>query len=396
MQRLDAYSCQLIDAVAAGSQGPVCVAVSGGSDSLSLLNLAEAWAEQSGGDLLVLTIDHGLRPEAAKEARWVADLARDRGLAAEILTWSPDRRSQNAARRARHILLAEAARKAGAGAVLLGHTLTDVVETLLMRLSRPVRLAGAVGPQPVSVSPVWPEGRGIMLARPLLSSRREELVADLEASGQDWISDPSNEADYYERVRVRRLLAALDGAQLERIGFDAMRLRAFEDLQLSRLLTGVVRTDPSGLIEVALGRVEAAPAVWARFLDMLLQAASGSSHGAPAQSLSSLTETISSGGPESRVTLGGAWMQRRGDHLLIGRDPGEARKAWSDGVWDGRYQRLDIDDRADASETTALPFLVRDSAPAEAAEEIISARLARWSQALRLSAQFSAAMVQDV
>lgn len=396
MQRLDAYSCQLIDAVAAGSQGPVCVAVSGGSDSLSLLNLAEAWAEQSGGDLLVLTIDHGLRPEAAKEARWVADLARDRGLAAEILTWSPDRRSQNAARRARHILLAEAARKAGAGAVLLGHTLTDVVETLLMRLSRPVRLAGAVGPQPVSVSPVWPEGRGIMLARPLLSSRREELVADLEASGQDWISDPSNEADYYERVRVRRLLAALDGAQLERIGFDAMRLRAFEDLQLSRLLTGVVRTDPSGLIEVALGRVEAVPAVWARFLDMLLQAASGSSHGAQAQSLSVLAEAIFFGGPESRVTLGGAWVQRRGDHLLIGRDPGEARKAWTGGIWDGRYQRPKTDEGAEASETTALPFLVRESAPSEAAEEIISARLAQWSRALRLSAQFSAAMVQAV
>ena len=396
MQRLNAYSCQLIDAVAAGSQGPVCVAVSGGSDSLSLLNLAGTWAEKRGRDLLVLTIDHGLRPEAAKEARWVADLARARGIAAEMLKWSPDKRSQNAARKARHLLLAEAARKAGAGAVLLGHTLTDVVETLLMRLSRPVRLAGAVGPQPVSVSPVWPEGRGIMLARPLLSSRREELVAGLEASGQDWISDPSNEADYYERVRVRKLLTALNSARLERISFDAMRLRAVEDLQLSRLLTGAVRTDPSGLIEVELGRVEAAPAVSARFLDMLLQAASGSSHGAPAQSLSALVETIVSGGPESRLTLGGAWVQRRGDYLLIGRDPGEARRAWNDRIWDGRYQRLDIDDRADASETTALPFLVRDSAPDEAAEEIIAARLAQWSRALRLSAQFSAAMVQEV
>lgn len=396
MQRLDAFSCQLLDTVAAGSQGTVCVAVSGGSDSLSLLDLAGAWAEQSGRDLLVLTIDHGLRPEAAEEAHWVADLARDRGINAKILTWSPDKHGQNAARKARHILLAEAARKAGSGCVLLGHTLTDVMETLLMRLSRPVRLAGAVGPQPVSVSPVWPEGRGIMLARPLLISRREDLVADLKASGQGWISDPSNDADYYERVRVRRLLAVLDGAQLERIGFDAMRFRAIEDLQLSQLLTGAVRIDPSGLIEVELRRVEAAPAVCARFLDVLLQAASGSSHGAPAQSLSALAEAILSGGPESRVTLGGAWIQRRGDILLIGRDPGEARKTWSDGIWDGRYQRLDTDKRVEASETAALPFLVRDSGPDEAAEEIVSGRLAQWSQALRLSAQFSAAMVHDV
>ena len=396
MQRLDAFSHQLLDTVAAGSRGPVCVAVSGGSDSLSLLNLAEAWADKSGRELLVLTVDHGLRPEAAAEACWVADLARDRGIAAEILTWSPEKRSQNAARKARHILLAEAARKAGAGVVLLGHTLTDVMETLLMRLSRPARLAGAVGPQPVSVSPVWPEGRGIILARPLLSSRRKDLVGDLEASGQDWISDPSNDADYYERVRVRRLAKALDGARLERVCFDAMRLRAVEDLQLSQLLTGAVRTEPSGLIKVELGRAEAAPAVWTRFLDMLLQAASGSSHGAPAQSLSALVETIDSGGPESRVTLGGAWVQRRGDHLLIGRDPGEARKAWSDGVWDGRYQRPVMGGRAEALEAKALPFLVRDSAPDEAAEEIISNRLSQWSLALRLSAQLSAAMLRDV
>ena len=95
-------------------------------------------------------------------------------------------------------------------------------------------------------------------------------------------------------------------------------------------------------------------------------------------------------------TLGGAWVQRRGDHLLIGRDPGEARRAWSDGIWDGRYQRPKTDERAEASEATKLPFLVRDSAPVEAAEEIISDRLAQWSQALRLSAQFGAAMVQDV
>ncbi|HIG22420.1 MAG TPA: tRNA lysidine(34) synthetase TilS [Henriciella marina] len=396
MQRLDAFSCQLIDAVAAGSQGPVCVAVSGGSDSLSLLNLSQAWAEKSGRDLLVLTIDHGLRPEAAEEARWVADLARDRGVAAEILTWSPEKRSQNAARKARHALLAEAARAAGSGTVLIGHTLTDVVETLLMRLSRPVRLAGAVGPQPVSVSPVWPEGRGIILARPLLSSRRADLVADLEAKGQSWISDPGNEADYYERVRVRRLVAALDGARLKRICFDAMRIRAVEDLQLSQLLIETVHTDPGGLIEVDIGRVDAAPGVRGRFLDVLLQAASGTSHGAAAQSVTDLAEMTFSGGPRSRVTLGGAWVQRRGNQLLVGRDPGEARKAWADGIWDGRYQRLRMSETLEPVERMALPFLVRQSAPGEPAEEIISARLAQWSRALRLGAQFSAAMVQNV
>lgn len=395
MQRLDAFSCQLLDTVAAGSQGPVCVAVSGGSDSLSLLNLAEAWAGESGRKLLVLTIDHGLRPEAAEEARWVAHLARDRGIATEILKWSPDKRSQNAARKARHILLAKAVREAGSGTLLLGHTMTDVMETLLMRLTRPVRLAGAVGPQPVSASPMWPQGRGIMLARPLINLRREDLAANLRGRGQTWINDPSNDADYYERVRIRKLLNVLDLARLERIAFDAMRLRAMEDLQLSRLLADRVHVDHTGLIEADVQHVEASAAVRTRFLDIMLQAASGTSHGAAAPSVAALAESINSGGPARRVTLGGAWIQRRAASLLFGRDPGEAQKAWSGNIWDGRYVRGETEEGVTVKGSD-LPFLVRDSAPVEVAREIISDRLAQWSRALRLSAQLSAAMLQDV
>ncbi|WP_182482217.1 tRNA lysidine(34) synthetase TilS [Henriciella barbarensis] len=395
MQRLDHHNHQLLDAVTAGSKGPVCVAVSGGSDSLSLLNLAEAWTEKSRRELLVLTIDHGLRPEAADEACWVADLARSRGIRVEILTWSPDKRSQNAARQARHSLLAEAARRAGASVVLLGHTLTDVVETLLMRLMRPARLAGAVGPQPVSVSPVWPQGRGIMLARPLLNLRREDLATDLRGQGQSWINDPSNDADYYERGRIRKLVNALDPARLERICFDAMRLRAIEDLQLSRFLTNRVRVDQSGLIEANVQHIEASPAVRARFLDILLQAASGASQGAAAPSVSALAETVFDDGPKSRVTLGGAWVQRRGNSLLMGRDPGEARKGWTGGVWDGRYVGRGAVADIPVLQASDLPFLVRDSAPDEPAREIISDRLVHWSRALMLSARFSAVMTLD-
>lgn len=371
------------------------MAVSGGSDSLSLLDHAEAWAEETGRTLLVLTIDHGLRPEAADEACWVADLARSRGIGVEILTWSPDKRSQNAARQARHALLAEAARRAGASVVLLGHTLTDVVETLLMRLMRPARLAGAVGPQPVSVSPVWPQGRGIMLVRPLIDHRREDLAADLRGRGQSWINDPSNDGDYYERGRIRQLANALDLARLERVCFDAMRLRAAEDFQISRLLTDRVCVDQSGLIEADVQHIEASPAVRARFLDILLQAAAGTSQGAAAPSLAALAETVFSDGPASRMTLGGAWVQRRGGSLMMGRDPGEARKGWTGGVWDGRYVRGGAFENTPVLQTSDLPFLVRGSAPDEAAREIISDRLVHRSQALMLSARFSAAMTID-
>ena len=369
--------------MAAGRAGPVAIGVSGGSDSTALLHLADRWVRQANRELLILSVDHGLRPEATDEVRYVVETARSMGHAAQRLTWKPDKASQQAARKARHGLIARAAREAGAELVLLGHTRTDLEETLLMRLARPTTLVGAVGPQAMSVSPVWPEGRGLLLGRPLLGISRETLRDWLRAQRIRWIDDPSNEAEVYERVRLRKLIARLGPDRLHRITADAIRLRAAEDADLASHLDQI-RVDRSGLIEMQ--HLPPTPRLQYRLLSLLLQVAAGSDRPGDAKALEAACRDIASGGPTSRLTLGGAWLQRRSGSLLIGRDPGEVCARWQGTVWDGRYEYA-----PGTSPPDEAPFLVRHAVPAGADwREILSARLRHWKEALALGAAYSA------
>src|SRR6187200_2869935 len=123
------------------------LAVSGGPDSVALMWLAARWRRglARGPQLTVVTVDHGLRPEAAREAREVKRLAAELGLAHRTLRWrgaKPNTGLPAAAREARYRLLAQAARAVGASHVLTAHTRDDQAETLLMRLLRGSGLAG--------------------------------------------------------------------------------------------------------------------------------------------------------------------------------------------------------------------------------------------------------------
>src|SRR5438552_631797 len=117
------------------------LAVSGGPDSLSLMWLMARWRRSlaRGPRLVAVTVDHGLRKEAAREARDVKRLARTLDLEHRTMRWrgtKPKTGLPAAARAARYQLLAQAARACGASHVLTAHTKDDQAETLLMRLLR--------------------------------------------------------------------------------------------------------------------------------------------------------------------------------------------------------------------------------------------------------------------
>jgi tRNA(Ile)-lysidine synthase len=183
------------------------VAVSGGGDSTALLVIAARWAHARGHAISAATVDHGLRAGSAAEAAGVAALCTRLGIPHETLRAGNLRDAGGnlaaAARDARFALLGGWARARVLSAVLLGHTMDDQAETVLMRLARG---SGAEG---LSAMQAVLERAGVVWLRPLLGARRAALREVLRAEGISWAEDPTNEDTQYDRVKARQALAAL-------------------------------------------------------------------------------------------------------------------------------------------------------------------------------------------
>jgi tRNA(Ile)-lysidine synthase len=210
------------------------LAVSGGPDSTALLWLAARWRRtlKNGPRVVAATVDHRLREESAREAREVKRLASALGIVHRTLVWRGDKPATGipaAARTARYALLAEAARRAGASAVVTAHTLDDQAETVLMRLSRGSGIGGLGGMAQAS------QREGVALLRPFLEIPKDRLVATLRRAKIGFASDPTNHDIAYARPRLRELMPALaaEGADARNLARLAARLaRANAALEL--------------------------------------------------------------------------------------------------------------------------------------------------------------------
>lgn len=206
------------------------LAVSGGPDSVALMWLAARWrkALKRGPDLLAVTVDHGLRPEAAREARDVKDLAKALDLPHRTLRWTGDKPQSGvpaAARQARYLLLAKAARAAGASHVFTAHTRDDQAETVLMRMARGSGITGLAAMARQS------ERHGVVLARPFLDIPKSRLIATLNRAKIGFADDPTNRDVSFTRPRLRALMPALaeegcDSRNLARLASRLARANA--------------------------------------------------------------------------------------------------------------------------------------------------------------------------
>lgn len=191
----------------------VIVACSGGADSVALLVLLARLAPEFGYRLSILTVDHGIRPEdeSAGDARFVESLASglEPPVPCEIVELGRGAVEREAARRGRGIeeaaralryrAIDERASALGAPYVFLGHTRTDQLETLLMRV-----LQGSVSATGIAAR----RGR---IVRPLLGVSRAEIVAFLEGAGVPWREDRTNADTRFLRNRIRHhLVPTLD------------------------------------------------------------------------------------------------------------------------------------------------------------------------------------------
>ncbi|MCJ2033632.1 tRNA lysidine(34) synthetase TilS [Methylobacterium sp. J-068] len=246
----------------AGERGRVLLAVSGGPDSTALLAAAAAIGTADTIAVAVATVDHGLRPESAAEARAVADLSARLGLPHRTLAWTgpkPARGLQAAARTARYDLLAAHASRIGARLLLTGHTRDDQAETVLMRLIAGSGPAGLAGMRAERVLP-----GGLRLARPFLTLPKADLVAYCEARGLGFTRDPSNHDDRFARARLRALMPVLAGEGLsatrlcrlaERCARDTAALEAAAEAAFA----GAERPSPEGSIRLNGQTLKALP-----------------------------------------------------------------------------------------------------------------------------------------
>jgi tRNA(Ile)-lysidine synthase len=212
----------------------IVLAVSGGPDSIALMWLMARWRRSfaSGPRLLAVTIDHGLRPEAAREARDVKRLAQELELPHRTMRWSGDKPKTGvpaAARMARYRLLAQAARNFGATHVLTAHTRDDQAETLLMRLLRGSGIAG------LSAMARESAREDLLLVRPLLDVPKSRLIATLDKAKIGFADDPTNRDTALTRPRLRQLLPLLaaeggDARGLARLASRLARANAAVDV----------------------------------------------------------------------------------------------------------------------------------------------------------------------
>ncbi len=270
------------------------LAVSGGPDSTALLVLAARWAKRAkrAPKLVAVTIDHGLRVEAVREAAAVKRLARRLRVPHRTLRWrgkKPKSGLQEAARVARYRLLAQAAMRAGYAHILTAHTLDDQAETVLFRLARGSGLVGLAGMAHASPLPV-DGGGSIFLLRPLLWVPKARLIATLQEARVAFSDDPTNRDPRYTRPRLRRLMPAL-----AREGLDARGL--------ARLAGRMRRVESTLEFAVRAARAALAPGPWAESGPIVFETARFAS--LPAEvALRLLGSAVAHAGDEGPVELG--------------------------------------------------------------------------------------------
>ncbi|MCO5295060.1 MAG: tRNA lysidine(34) synthetase TilS [Homoserinimonas sp.] len=185
------------------------VALSGGPDSLALAAATAFEAPRARFRAGAVVVDHGLQAGSAEVAARAAEQAKALGLdpvLVRAVSVDGEGGPEAAAREARYAALAESATETGAAAVLLGHTLDDQAETVLLGLARGSGTASISGMAQRSTGLAQRTKGGTTYLRPLLGIRRETTVRFCKDSGlEPWI-DPHNSQQRFARVRVREVV----------------------------------------------------------------------------------------------------------------------------------------------------------------------------------------------
>lgn len=315
------------------------VAVSGGGDSMALMDLVADWAAPRATAVVAATVNHGLRAEAAAEANLAAQAAARRGVPHRILKpGAPVGRGnlQAAARAVRFELLAAWAEDMGLSHVCLGHTRDDQAETVLMRLARGSGVDG------LSAMAEATRNAGLVWLRPLLGVRRAALREMLVAGGLSWAEDPTNSDRRFDRIKARGMLAdpPLPGLDTDTLAETAARMAAARQVlnaSARDAAQALARADHGGIAFAAEAFGALPDETRWRLLAAALCRVSGQAYRPRLSRLRAAEEAARDGHAH---TIHGCIVAPDGMDLRIDREPAAATRVEGvgPGPWDGRWQ----------------------------------------------------------
>lgn len=315
------------------------VAVSGGSDSLGLLVVLHDWMKDDGPALHAVTVDHGLRAESAAEAAYVGEVCARLGVPHTVLHWQewdgqgnlPDQ-----ARRARYTLMAEWAETGEISDIAVAHTADDQAETFLMRLAREAGIDGLS-----AMADRWIQG-AVTFCRPVLGITRAELRTVLQERGIEWVDDPTNADERYDRVRARKALAGLAdmGITAEGLSNVAHHMAGMRDTlywYVKLAARNIVGLQAGDILMDRTGFESLPPEVGRRLLQEALKWVGGAEYGPRGRALNLMMEAVAEG---TGMTLHGCQMTVESGLLRLAREA-EAVARLRSGTgetWDRRWR----------------------------------------------------------
>ncbi len=181
----------------------IAVAVSGGSDSVALLYLANIWAEKNNIELSVISVDHNLREQSKQETHYIQNISNNLNRKHYSLYFDHQNNFSNLqerAREGRYDLMTNLCLKLDILVLLTAHHADDYIENFCLRLERNSGIFG------LSSSNIhW--YNNIQIIRPLYNIPKSELVEYLVSHNIKWFEDESNSSDKYRRNVIRQKLA---------------------------------------------------------------------------------------------------------------------------------------------------------------------------------------------
>jgi len=301
------------------------VAVSGGPDSLSLAFLSKCFSLINQLDVKFYIVDHKLRKNSSSEAKLVSLTLKKFDINCKILTWhgsKPLTNIQALARNKRYSLLTNQCKKSKINYLLLGHHIDDLYENFLIRLLRGSGLKGLTSFGKTSEY----KKNGIKILRPLINLEKKELIYLSNKVFKFFIKDPSNSNENFKRIRIRNLIK-----NLKKEGLDKKKLkltiRNLKDSNQSINFYVKKNIDQNTRFfnkknVFILNKIffDQSHEVIFRSLSFLMKLISGKHYVARGKSVNDLIEKIKLNKIITKVTLGGCFVEKINETVLISRE----------------------------------------------------------------------------